>query len=214
MHEVMRLIHDKNPYENFPFRNFEFNPHGWGGNLPIFREFIDQYNPEIIVEVGSWLGQSTTNMAEYIKDNGLNTKIIAIDTWLGGEEHWEVPAYKKMLNLHHGYPQLYFQFLANILHKDVQDIVVPFPVTSLIGARFLARKGVKSNMIYIDASHDEIDVYLDLIHLQPLLPAKNWVMFGDDYEPGWQSVMDAVDKFGKETGQKVENHNKVWVIRG
>ncbi|MDP8285172.1 MAG: hypothetical protein RAP03_00785 [Candidatus Electryonea clarkiae] len=68
-------------------------------------------------------------------------------------------------------------------------------------------------MIYIDASHAEIDVYMDLIHFQPLLTNSNWVMFGDDYEPGWQSVVDAVDKFGKETGLQVEDHNKVWVIR-
>ena len=57
---------------------------------------------------------------------------------------------------------LYYQFLANICHKGVQDWIVPIPTTSTIGARWLEYHKLQADLVYVDASHDEDDVYDDL----------------------------------------------------
>ena len=36
-----------------------------------------------------------------------------------------------------GYPQVYFQFLSNVIHNECEDIITPIPNTSVNGAKFL-----------------------------------------------------------------------------
>ena len=66
-------------------------------------------------------------------------------------------------------------------------------------------------MIYIDASHDELDVYFDLKNYYDIL-SEGGILFGDDFN-NWKGVSNAVKKFCKEVNKtfKIEERN-FWVI--
>jgi hypothetical protein len=66
-------------------------------------------------------------------------------------------------------------------------------------------------MIYIDASHDEFDVYNDIKHYMEILNT-NGVIFGDDYK-SWEGVKKAVDSYSYENDLDVQlAENNFWVI--
>jgi hypothetical protein len=139
-----------------------------------------------------------------------------VDTWLGALEFWVgdlAGTRERDLRLKYGYPSVYYQFLSNVIHAGLQDVIVPFPNTSLIGARYFKSLGVVADLVYVDASHDYEDVLLDLYAYYPLI-SSGGVMFGDDYNSGWPGVMGAVDEFARVQGLVLEVlDGNFWVIR-
>jgi hypothetical protein len=188
---------------------------GWNGDSVVFGRLIGEVCPSVIIEVGSWKGQSAVNMGGVVRGLGLACKIYCVDTWLGALEFWVgdlAGTPERDLMLKCGFPSVYYQFLSNVIHAGLQDVIVPFPNTSLIGARYFGRVGVVADLIYIDASHDYEDVILDLRAYYPLLRSGG-VMFGDDYG-SWAGVVRAVDEFVCELGLVLEVvDNNFWVIR-
>jgi hypothetical protein len=211
--DVMRLLHKANPYDGFDFRLHPFDAHGWGGQSPAFRELIGQAKPQLIIEVGSWKGASALEMAAATRDLDLPTRIVCVDTWLGALEFWTDqtdPQRYLSLQLRHGYPAVYYQFLANVCHKGFQDRIVPFPQTAVTAALWFRHFGIVADMIYIDASHEEQDVYQDLCNYWDIV-AGHGFLFGDDYK--WDGVRLAVDRFAKEEGRKVSFVADKWILR-
>jgi hypothetical protein len=158
-----------NPYDGFPFHDHPLDLQG-GADAPVFRQVLTDVSPEVVVEVGTWKGATAVRMAGLAQELGLPTAIVCVDTWLGSLEHlagdtaeWRLPPRR------FGYPTLYFQFLANVLHSGAADRIVPLPNTSANAARWLARVGVRADVVYLDASHEEDDVYQDLCLYWPLL---------------------------------------------
>lgn len=186
---------------------------GWNGKSKIFQKLIESRIPKLIIEVGSWKGQSAITMAECVKRNSFDTKIICVDTWLGALEFWDrfKDTPERNLILKNGYPQIYYQFLSNVVHRGVQDTIIPFPNTSVIASRYFKNNNIIPNMVYIDASHDELDVYYDIKNYYDIL-SKGGVIFGDDFN-NWKGVSNAVKKFCKEANKdfKIEEGN-FWVI--
>lgn len=187
---------------------------GWNGTSKIFAKLIDEVTPSRIIEVGTWKGLSAITMAKHIKAQKINCQIICVDTWLGALEFWSKLKHtgERNLLLKHGYPQIYYQFLSNVVHNDVQDIIIPFPNTSLIGARYLAQTGNTAKLIYIDASHDEPDVYADVKAYYELLETDG-IIFGDDWK-AWSGVRSAVNRFSEEMHLDLDIvENNFWIIR-
>jgi hypothetical protein len=164
---------------------------GWHGDHPIFAELIDKIKPKVILEVGSWKGQSAITMAKALKNLGIfDTRIYCIDTWLGSEEMMtRRPEDKERdLRLVNGYPTIYNQFLSNIIQTGVFDLITAVPNTSVIGARVVPN----GDLIYVDASHDYESVKQDIkIYWEKL--NKGGIMFGDDYNT-WDGVKKAVNE--------------------
>jgi SAM-dependent methyltransferase len=203
-----------NPYENFDYRKIPLDLQGWGSRDPNFLELIDKYRPKLIIEVGSWKGGSAVFMAEHIKKRGIDCKIICIDTWLGAIEFYadkNDPERYKSLKMVNGYPTVYYQFLANVMHLGLEDYIIPFPQTSTLAARFLASKGLMADMIYIDASHDEKDVYDDIGNYWELLK-NGGVIFGDDYDEFWPGIRLAVNNFAVDNNLEVKFSPRQWMI--
>src|SRR4029434_8614820 len=122
-------------------------------------------------------------MAAITRQLDLRTQVVCIDTWLGALEFWTDQTDSERyvsLGLRHGYPTVYYQFLANVCHHGLQDRIIPFPQTSSIAALWFRYYGILADLIYLDASHEEEDVYHDVCHYWELL-AGNGVLFGDDY---------------------------------
>ena len=55
----------------------------WSGHLLFGYDLVKNIRPETLVELGSHRGHSTFSFAQAVKDNKLNTKIHAIDSWEG-----------------------------------------------------------------------------------------------------------------------------------
>lgn len=180
----------------------------WGGNNPNFETVITQYQPDSIIEVGSWLGDSAIHMASISKAD-----ILCVDTWLGSwewytkfkdEEHW-----KGRLNPYRGYPQVYYQFLANVVHAGYQNRITPLPLDSLSAARVVKDLELQPDLVYIDAGHGFDQVLADLEAWYPL--AKKAV-FGDDWDT-WIEVNQAVNFFhSREETKKPLVYGRQWVI--
>lgn len=159
---------------------------GWNSNNPVFVDLILKALPKTIIEVGTWKGGSAIHMGNICKSYRVDTepaKIYCIDTWLGAAEFWTgelARTPERNLLLKNGYPQIYYQFLSNVVHNGLQDYITPIPVPSSIGIKILKAQGVKADLIYIDGSHEYDDVYADLNTYSELLNPGG-VMFGDDY---------------------------------
>jgi len=199
----------KNLYENLNLLPPDYQ--GWYSDSPVFNLVIEKTLPSVIVEVGTWKGASAINMADICKNKKLKTTIYCVDTWLGSEEFWVRLAHTKErdLLLKNGYPQIYYQFLSNVVHKNHQDTIIPVPNTSFIGSKILKSKNVKADLIYIDGSHEYEDVKLDISSYWDILK-QNGIMFGDDYL--W--VKKAVDEYCEtnKIALRVENNHN-WIIR-
>lgn len=198
------------------YSNLEILPEdlqGWNGTSEVFKTLISKTVPSVIVEVGTWKGQSAITMGKAVKELNLSSKIYCVDTWLGAVEFIttlkDTP--ERDLQLKNGYPQVYYQFLSNVVHSSLQDSIIPIPNTSITGAKYLKYNNVIPQLIYIDASHEEEDVFADLQLYYSLL-ADGGIIFGDDYNH-WEGVRRAVEKFSLTKGITFEIlENNFWVI--
>lgn len=185
---------------------------GWNGNKSIFGKHINEIRPTRIIEVGSWKGQSSINMGKILRSLDLKCEIRCVDTWLGALEFWSAGDGSRNLRLKNGYPQIYYQFLSNVVHNKMEDIILPFPTTSDIAHRHFKKNGIVSELIYIDASHEEGDVYRDIKNYYELL-TPGGIIFGDDYTKAWPGVQLDVKKFSEEIGIGFTIEDVFWTIR-
>lgn len=139
-----------------------------------------------IIEVGSWKGLSANIMAQHCKKHDQKVRIICIDTWLGSVEHQDE------ITRTNGYPNIYKEFIENTKFLKNDDVIYPFPISSTEGACFLKEKGVKADIIYVDAGHEYDSVSSDAKLYWELLEP-NGVMIFDDYL--WPAVQKAIDDF-------------------
>jgi hypothetical protein len=153
-------------------------------------------------------------MAESSKAIGLNTVVIAVDTWLGSSEHWLRDEYFSQLGLLNGFPALYYKFVSNVIRAGVSDRVLPIPLASVGAAEILKSLRITADIIHIDAAHDYDSVTADLRAWWSVL-APGGLLIGDDYVPagGWGSVRDAFNDFFGALSIPIENADgkcRVW----
>lgn len=185
---------------------------GWNSYNEIFGILVQMSQPKIIIEVGSWLGASAINMFYQTKKNNLDTKIYCVDTWLGATEFWtdSNDTSDRDLKLKNGFPQVYFDFLENVVSHNAEQSIVPIPNTSFIGAKILKYKNVMADLIYVDGSHEYEDVKQDIISYMDLLRPGGF-MFGDDFNQVWPGVRRAVTE---SFGENFRVHaNNFWIYQ-
>ena len=135
---------------------------------------------EIIIELGSWLGKSTT----YFAKNAPKALIFAADLWddevIKADPHYNSNE-ENMAILRVG--PLYDRFISNLWDYLV-DInpnssstssssssfslsslcgVIPMKMDSFEALQILSKLNIQPNLIYIDASHHYNNVYRDII---------------------------------------------------
>lgn len=213
--EILRLLHGKNIYEGFDLAAWPPDFRGWGADHPLLGEALETVRPSLVVEVGSWKGASAMRLAQGMKSLGLDGTIVCVDTWLGGVEHFlgreQGQDFFASLSPLHGYPRLYWQFLANVVHGGHQDVIVPLPQTSFNAARILAAFGLRPQFVYIDASHEFVEISFDLRFYWDLL-ADDGVLVGDDFHPQWPGVVNAVRSFAAEKGLALHVDGQKYVL--
>lgn len=131
----------------------------------------------ILVEVGVWLGRSIFSIADIAVQRRI--KIIAVDTWLGSEEHATLNKEK-----------LFERFLDNVVKFKLERYVTPLHLESTLAARVMAKANTKFDLVFIDAAHDSESVKADIAAWLPLTRK----IAGHDYTPGYCGVPNAVDE--------------------
>lgn len=206
-------LHGGSPYQGFDSSKYDDDLQA-NGNPELLLKALEQAKPNVIIEVGSWKGYSTTVMADWLKAHNQPCLIVCIDTWLGSIEHingtnqdWNLLPYRS-----NGYPTLYYHFLANIHRRGHHDIVVPFPQTSSTAARWIINAGILADVVYIDASHEEEDVQCDLEWYWRVVRYGGYLV-GDDIR--WAGVYSAVRKFAIAKGieQELVIQGDKWLLK-
>lgn len=201
--KVVEKIDEEN-YRLTPYKNFSTLPSPYSelkAPLPLeihsfFREengiylekIIKERKVKTIVELGSWFGKSTLHMAALLPKGG---KLYAIDHWLGSKEHRENPKWSHHLLF------VYEQFLSNVIHAKLVDTIIPMKMKTVEAAKIFKEQ---VDLVYVDASHEEEDVYQDLKEWYPFIE-KGGILCGDDWSWGEKNgypVQKAVIKFCKE----------------
>ena len=182
----------KNPYDGFPARDWAGTWYGDpGATRSIFGECIKRLNPRLIVEVGSFVGESAIHMAKILKAHGYDCAILCVDTWYAGYDHWL--GAREKINMHFGRPDLFYKFIANVITNECQDVIVPLAMDSAGAARVIKWLELVPDFIYVDASHEQGDVIRDLEAYWALLPSGGGLLMDDltNHFPGclhdWES---------------------------
>jgi hypothetical protein len=205
MHTILSEIYPQDIYKDFVPMPESIT--GWGGTNRIFESLISKVRPKVIIEVGTWKGQSAITMAEACRTHQLDCAIICVDTWLGSEEL--IRKWPEELRRVNGYPTLYYQFLSNVVHRGAQELIVPLAANSVTAAKILRDLGVTADLIYIDADHQFESVLADLTAFSPLLTTTG-LMFGHDYY--FDSVSRAVTTFCNGAGRVHRSQSGFWIL--
>lgn len=217
---ILKELHLYNPYDGFNSNLYKEDIGGWHGNHGIFFDLLDNIEPKLILEIGTWKGQSAINMATISKELGLDLKIICVDTWLGSIDFINAESkldHERDTYTQFGYPQVYYQFLANVINTRTTDIIIPFAQTSSIACKWLQDKNILFDLIYIDGSNDYRDVLFDLECAWPILK-KDGVIFGDDYNNYFftdikKAVDDFCNKYHQTDNFETYDNNLFWLIK-
>jgi cephalosporin hydroxylase len=146
-------------------------------------------NNATFVEVGTWVGRSTSCMAQLIKVSGKNIKFYGVDTFDGSDEDWhrEWIDMLKEQNL-----TVLDEFKKHMILCEVDDFVIPIQATSLEASEKFEDESL--DFVFIDASHDYDNVLVDINAWYPKVKVGGYIS-GDDYAPCWSGVRQAVDEF-------------------
>ncbi len=172
---------------------------------------LAEVRPEVVVEVGTWKGASLVRMHGIARELGLGCQFVSVDTWLGSAEQWLGAKDRARLRLTGGYPDLFRQFVFNLVESGATD-VFPLPMASSGAATVLLELGVRADLVYLDGSHSELDVATDLESYYALL-TEDGVMFGDDYHSAWPGLVRSVDSFVHSRRLELEVEGPVWIAR-
>jgi len=176
--------------------HFYQNIQGWFSYPKLYASMVQQFDDATFVEVGAWLGRSAAYMAVEIANSNKNIKFICVDTWQGSTEH------KNMVKDR----DIYQEFLTNI--EPVTNIITPYRMLSHEAAERFDDNSL--DFVFIDASHDYINVMIDLKAWYPKVK-KGGVFAGHDYNQSWPGVIKAVDEFFYEKHQ-INLQEACWFI--
>lgn len=191
METVRRKLFGANysPYDGLQLENLDLQ--GWASKSPAFESVLKQYEPKLIIEVGTWKGGSAVHMAEVAKNlyGNSNFEIVCIDTFLGSVEHWDRTSF--IMNFKHGRPTLYDVFLSNVVRTSNDDVITPFPVDSHNGWQTLLNFNVEADLIYIDGGHDYDAVKRDIEGYKKILKPGGVLLLDDGFH---QPIIDACNE--------------------
>jgi hypothetical protein len=214
--ELLLAIHGEDPYAGFEPGPVDLQ--GWNSEAPLFAELIAETRPRTILELGSWKGASAIHMGRLCRELGLQTTIVCVDTWLGSLEFVGQPSdhYSRGLRRRHGWPQVYYQFLSNVVHAGLQGVIVPFPQTASHACDWLLGHGLQFDLAYVDGAHDFTSVQDDITNAMGLLrtnleETQVGRLFGDDYGDDWPGVSKAVQAMFPADDVQVVGQHWVWV---
>ena len=208
----MESVRTKIYKEYDPYLGLKIQPEdkqGWGSDSQVFEDIINELQPKLIIEVGTWKGASAIHMAKLCLRNYTDFEIVCVDTFLGSVEHWTGQQNSLFQDAVNGRPAIYEKFLSNVVNNGLIKYITPLPVDSINGAEILHKLGVEADLIYIDAGHDYNSVRVDLVNYSKVLRTGGY-MLGDDWfhEPIRNAAYDA---FGADKVIEKSSDKFLWI---
>lgn len=174
--------------------HFYKNIYGWFDFNDIYEKMVRICpNNAHFVEIGSWEGCSSSFMAVEIFNSGKSIKFDCIDTWEGSIEHINFDEIKNK--------SLYDTFIKNM--KQVSGIYTPIRMTSVEGSKLY--KDESLDFVFIDASHEYIDIKNDIISWLPKIKPGGYLGGHDIY-------FDGVNKAVNELLPNVDISLNSWLF--
>lgn len=212
MNNLLNQIFDKNIYNDFDYSKYTAKSPNWNVDKNYFEKAISEVKElKLIIEVGSWEGNSAICLANILKEKKIDAKIICVDVFTGDAIHW-TDEFKSLLKLKNGFPTIYQHFISNVIRAGFQNVIFPLPLTSWAAARLLKINNVSVDLVYIDSSHTFPEIYYDLISFFDLLN-NDGVLIGDDYGNSFPDIRKYVDQFCNERGIDVEIEGVKYKIK-
>lgn len=197
--EAVRALHDGlDPFNDFDPTGWVDLTDEWDSHHHWFDACVAEIRPRVVVEVGSFLGASSRHFAAALERERVDGVVVCVDTWLGEQVLWNNARWRPVLRITHGRPEYYMVWMANALAAGLEEYLCPLPMPSPNAARYLKSRGVAAELIYIDGSHDQGDVYHDLALYWELVLRPGGVMLIDDYSHQYPGLMADVDRFVSE----------------
>jgi len=207
----------KGHYDIYTMNSYKDVP-GWINDAEkVYPEMVNEaQDGDHFVEIGTFLGQSTSWMCQLIKDSGKDIKFDSIDIfWI--IEH-SIRNYKDS-----GHPKEFNQYLTDLTKEfnlSTQDII-KHPMRILEVEQYVnlitcdekyAHRIYEDNSIqflWIDGDHGKDIVYNDLVNFWPKIKSGGTIG-GDDIV--YEEVSDDVKKFSKEYDVKVKYDYNSFLI--
>lgn len=204
--ELLKFYNDIKNVEHI-YQNIE----GWFDFESTYKEMVGKaFNGSHFVEVGAWLGKSTSYMAVEIAKSRKDIKFDAVDTWEGSPNEPGHQEFIEKLGM-----SLYDKFLDNM--SPVINYVNPVKGLSEEVSKLYDDNSL--DFVFLDASHDYESVKKDIDCWFPKVK-QNGVIAGHDYNedgtPGvaWVGVVKAVNEFfGVENITVRKVHAGTWLFR-
>jgi FkbM family methyltransferase len=187
---------------------------GWFDFDEVYTEMVNKFpTGSHFVEIGAWLGKSTSYMAVEIANSHKNIKFDVIDTWEGSKNFVDEDYYKTDRDP-------YDIFMDNV--SSVKRFINPIRGRSDEVYKNYEDKSL--DFVFIDAGHDYQSVITDIKNWYPKVK-DNGIIAGHDYI-GYTDVKKAVDEFFGENKIRLhlvhagtwiydkENHNIIKYVSG
>jgi len=215
--EVMKKFHGENIWESDVLmghlRNLDITTNGSGlkseldgsalDEKTILQPLMSRLRPRVVLEVGVFRGSTSTAMAKLLDVLELHDSfVVSMDTWLldlrfvwGADSSVhknEIQQSRYFRNKEvAGSSQMYFTFLANVLQSNTSHRIIPVQTASSNGAMALIAHKIRPDLIYVDASHSNPDVFLDFINFWGVLSPGGALAVDDLQVPAVKSAFDA-----------------------
>jgi predicted O-methyltransferase YrrM len=170
----------------FPIRKLAL-PDGWFSSKEGlgYRAMVDELlrQPDTckhVVEVGCWLGRSTSYIARLCQAHG--ARLTCVDTWVGSSDRFD-GQYREMLASR----DVEAEFRAHLAALGVTAQIIREP--SLAVARTFAPGSI--DLVFLDASHDYGAVAADIAAWRPAV-RKRGVLAGHDFSERHPGLVAAV----------------------
>lgn len=165
--------------------------YGYSRYIDFYREIVtNMADGDVLVEVGSFLGQSTAAMGTFIKDSKKRIDFHAIDLFdlsdFSDAPHYEV------IEAHGG--DFLAAFKHNLKETDTLDVVTIHKAASIDAAEEFEDRSI--SFLMIDASHAYQDVVDDIKAWYPKIKLGG-IISGDDFD--FEEVKQAVSDTCGET---------------
>ena len=130
-----------------------------------------------MLEVGSFVGSSAVLFGRNVQADG--GFLLCVDTWCGDVNMWLRPEFRDTMAFRDGQPRIYERFLGNIVDNELQDVVLPIRMSSIVAARMFWVLGYRFDAIYLDSAHEYGETFTELALFYSLV-RPGGVLFGDD----------------------------------
>jgi hypothetical protein len=103
-------------------------------------------------------------------------------------------------------------FCKNVISHGMDDMIIPLPNTTKMMIQLFEHLEVKSQLIYVDASHEYGDVVFDLQSYFKILDEGGFI-FGDDFP--WPDVKLAAQTVANEVNRELQSSefNNLYYIQ-